>query len=88
MKVEIPSQKMPAKDELVPVYLLQWATKDSLRRMADQGGAFITQDRLEKIVNAAKRDGFALGEQAGRYNLRCDIESGEVEPIRRVRDEP
>lgn len=83
MQVEIPSRKMPDSEKLTPVYLMQWATPRSLERISrEHGGAFLTAERLQGIVNAAKADGYAAGEAQGRANLRADIESGEVPPIK------
>jgi hypothetical protein len=63
------------------MWRLQWVEDRTLKDWQEQGVLLRTPKQIETLLNDAAARGFERGEQAGRFNLRRDIEAGTVEPI-------
>lgn len=66
---------------MLQIWRCQWGTSEDIERLQKQGTPIVTAERLTADMSKAYDLGFERGKNRGRYEMRQDIEKGNIDPI-------
>lgn len=64
--------------KFIAIWRHQWMLEDGVQRLESENALLMRGDRLEHDFNLAAKLGYERGLEEGAWNLRKEIEDGEV----------
>lgn len=65
----------------IMVWRGQWMPEDEVKNLTAKGALMLDEERINVMLNTATEQGEKRGKQAGRYEMRQDIEAGRIDTI-------